>query len=312
MKRKMISIASIACVVALVTFVAPVRSVALDILSIFRVNNLKTITITMQDLQEGMQNMQALQATFANEIETGDHQSPIDVPDMAAPNHYTLTDEDDFNGFNVNLPKAWKDKTVSMMATEAATVPFTVNTDVSNDILAKLGSSVRLGDMGELSVSIPAAFVAEYEDVTFGATQMPLLTGASADKQALRDALLSLPQMPTNLRNQLAAIDADTRDVYLPVLVGVGREVDIGGNTGYLYSLSDVKAFGASLPQDFFAAFGEENAAIANYEMKTKLENNEAHPDNVSALIWTKNGVLYTLVADKTDGELTALAKSVH
>jgi len=174
-----------------------------------------------------------------------------------------------------------------------------LDTAVINDLLYRMGASKTVDESlngATFTLTTPPAFAAEYQDVALFATQRPY-TDAPADVvSALKSALLSVPFIPEKLGAQLMTVDPAGHDVYLPVVEGLGRETDLGGVTGYIYTGSDLSEVLAALP---LPADGD---GILS----------ELRDENASLLTWTKGGVLYCLAGDKTDSELTQLARSVY
>ena len=341
MKRKMVIMASLALGLALITFVKPVQTLALDTLSIFRVNDVKTIEITIADLQEGMQKISNLKEEFKGK--KFEHTSPINV--VSKPQHEVtkLKEAAEFKAFRLRLPRELASETPEISAIKSGKMTFTLNVDVSNELLKAVKSpkqlSSSLNDV-EMSMISSAAAVAKYDDVLFLATQKSYLEAPQAAKKELRDVMLGLPFIPSNLRQQLAEIEEDSSDIYLPVLVGFGRQVDLGGKNGYIYTVSDLKGFTEAIPQDMIAPgshsqsleglkgksheeamdemsrkliskYGEEKFAALKEAHKMAIEE-MPNMENASVLIWTKDGNLYGLMGNKTDAELAKIARSVR
>ncbi|SDG18470.1 hypothetical protein [Desulfosporosinus hippei] len=341
MKRKIFTFASLALVAGLITFVNPVKTLALDALSIFRVNDVKTIEITMADLQEGMQTISNLKEDFkGKEFE---HKSLLNL--ISEPKHEVtkLNSAGEFDAFKLRLPSELASQTPEISALDSREMKFTLDVDASNELLKLLHSPKQLSSSlngVEMSMVSSAAAFAKYEDVLFLATQKSYLDAPQAAKEELRDVMLNLPLIPTNLRQQLAEIDEGSSDIYLPVLVGFGREVDLGGKKGYIYTLSDLKGLTETIPQDMtvtgshstsleglngrshealmdemsktmISKYGEEKFAALK-EAHTMAMEEMSNMDNASVLIWTKDGNLYGLIGNKTDAELAEIARSVR
>jgi hypothetical protein len=341
MKRKMSILASGVLVLALITFVKPVQTLALDALSIFRVNDVKTIQITIADLQEGMQTLTNLKEDLKGK--TLEHNSLIHV--VSQPQHEVtkLKEAEEFEAFKLRLPRELAAQKPEISAMNSSKMTFTLDVAASNELLKALRSpkqlSSNLKDV-EMSMVSSAAAYAKYDDVLFLATQKSYLEAPQAAKKELRDVMLNLPLIPTNLRQQLAEIKEDSSDIYLPILVGLGRKVDLGAEKGYIYTLSDLKGLTETIPQDMktpeshsqsleglkgksheasmdemskkmISKYGEEKFAALKeaHQMATKEMPNM---ENASVLIWTKDGNLYGLIGNKTDAELAKIAKSVR
>lgn len=335
MKRKLIVPVSLVLVLALVAFVKPVQTLALDFLSVFRVSDLQTIKITVADLEEGRQTIADLKEEFKGKEKAVEHRSLVNI--VSQPRHEVkkLTEAEEFTAFKLRLPRELASQKPEISALDSDKMKFTLNVDACNQLLAALNSPKQLsGNLNhvELTMISSASAYVKYDDLLFSATQKSYLDAPEAAKNELRGVILDLPAIPQNIRQQLAEIETDSSDIYLPVLVGFGKEVDLGGKTGYIYTLADLKALMETFPQntaEFGTALESHEAAMA--ETKENLIDKygkedlaafaEAHkkaieemPDceNVSVLIWTKDGVLYSLMGDKTDTELAKIARSVR
>ena len=325
MKRKLFIYAPLVIVLGLLAFVKPIQTFALDALSIFRVNDVKTLEITIADLQEGAQNFSAIKDKAIEKEHS--HKSLINVLTQEKPEIMTLATAKDFKAFRLKLPKELESQTPKISALAPHSIKFTLNTEASNDVLKTLESPALLPSSlnnVEMSMNLPAAAFAKYEEVLFFATQKPALEAPNMTKEELKALMLQIPLIPNNIRQQLAEIDLNSNDIYLPVLIGVGREVDLGGRIGYIYTMSDLKGFTKTLPSDFItqdkemkhetkhqAKLSEERLASMK-EMHEKYKQDMPNLENASVLIWTKDGVIYSLVGNKTDAELSKIARSVH
>ncbi|OEH84506.1 hypothetical protein BHU72_09890 [Desulfuribacillus stibiiarsenatis] len=342
MKRKFVISTSIALVMALVMFVQPVQTLALDFLSIFRVNDVKSIKITLADLEEGMQTISNLKKSFdGKEFE---HKPLINVVSKSEHEVSKLTDADDFDAFKLRLPRDLESEKPEITAVGSVSTTFTIDVDASNEVLRMLNSSKQLSDNlrnVELTMVSSDSAYAKYEELLFFATQKSYLDAPKALKDELHNVMTNLPIIPTNIRQQLAKIEQDSSDIYLPVLVGFGREVDLGANNGYIYTLADFKALNETMSKNMVAPESH-NTAIDSLtgnkshkasidEMKQKFMSKhdeqelvamkEAHEkaiqempnlENASVLIWTKDGIMYGMIGNKTDAELTKIARSVR
>ncbi|MBC2723466.1 MAG: hypothetical protein HGJ97_12425, partial [Desulfosporosinus sp.] len=333
-------VASLALVLGLITFVKPVQTLALDTLSIFRVTDVKTIQITIADLQEGMQTISKLKEESKGK--TFEHNSLINV--VSQPQHEVkkLNQAKEFDAFKLRLPRELDSQTPEISAMDSSKMTFTLNVDAFNELLKGVNSPKQLSsDLQnvEMSMVSSAAAFAKYNDVLFLATQKSYLEAPQTAKNELRDVMLNFPLIPASLRQQLAEIDEDSSDIYLPVLVGFGREVDLGGKNGYIYTLSDLKGLSETIPADMTSGLAhtksleitDESHKASMDEMSEKLISKygeekfaamkEAHKiameemptmENASVLIWTKDGNLYGLIGNKTDAELAKIARSVR
>ncbi len=292
--RKQLILLCAVTVVACMVLIPPVRAAAVSALSIFRVAETKIIKITVNDLQSLM--------TFIDQAEeaqdTDVSESALSgLLEKAASGFKEISGVDDFTDFQFDLPTALKDETPALYAAGSQTQTITVDTDKINAELHRLGAAVPLDsapDGADVAVSTPPAIIAEYADVVLLATQTVFIDDPSGIMDAIKVSLLSIPAISDDLHAQLQAIDPETRDIYLPVIEGLGRETRLGGTTGYLYTTADLAQVLGKLP-DF-----------ADDAHLTQLQD-----ENTSVLIWTHNGTLYCLAGQLSDSELSRIARSI-
>ena len=294
-KKKFVILGAVAVMVCAI-FIPQVRAAAESALSIFRVRDTRTIRISVNDLGDML--------TFINDkkmaVQQGDDMEEIlsQIIKNAEPEVKTLSDVRDFKAFPFSLPAALKDETPALSAVDSQAASVILDTEKLNAALTGLDAAALLDSSlngTEITVNTPPAIMAEYEDVQLAATQTVYIDAPAAAMNSLRSSFLSIPAIPDGLRTQLAAIDPDTRDVYLPVIEGLGRETDLGGTTGYVYSSGDLAQVMGMLP------------GFADDAHLTQLQN-----ENAAVLIWVKNGVLYCLAGEMSDSALSQIARSVR
>lgn len=286
MKKKIISAVAIVAVLALTMTIPQVQAFAVSALSVFRVGDAKTITITIDDIAQ-MSELAKEYVQSGKDEQAGYTQGEYEKAPSDKPGYKTLTDISEFTAFRVNLPRDLKDQQPELFAT---------------DVIKK---SIEMQNGESASVSLSPILAAKYENVIFLATQGMNSDVSSEAKQEMWQKLLSAPIWTENIRSQLAAIDPDTKDIYLPVVTGISREADLGGTTGYLYAVSDMQSIMSALPAELTADLQGKMSEYASAD-------GQQAPDNAGAIIWTKNGVLYALAGDLSDSELTAIARSVR
>ena len=297
--RKYLSAAIVIVIAAIIITVQPIRAFTTDVLSIFRVNQVKSINITVPDIEELVNNINDLKNNFAQDKTSGfgKKQNPVRIlTEKQKPEIVSLENASDFKAFSFKLPTALKNEKPEIKMLEGQKISFSINAQTANRMLMAISAGALLPEdisLAEFTVESNAMVVAEYDNVILYAGQMPVLTTENKmHKNALRNCIINLPLIPENIREQIAAIPEDSRDIYLPVLVGFGRAANIkGGNTGYIYSADSLKSLLTS-----FVPQGEQTEKI---------------PDDASVLIWSADGVLYALAGKLSDAELINIAGSI-
>lgn len=295
MFKKRFVIPIIAAVIACTVMIPPVRAAAVSVLSIFRVADTKTITISVKDLQDMLAFVEDHNTAIPEDPELQLLPRLIEKVESEV---RSLSGVSDFTAFPFSLPPALKDETPALYAVGSQAVSIVLDTDKINTELSALGAAVLLDSSlngTAVTVSSPPAVMAEYDDVILGATQTISIDAPENALNSLYKSLLSIPAIPDNLRAQLAAISPKTRDVYLPVIEGLGRETSLGGTTGYVYSTG-----GLAQVLDMLPGFADD------------AQLQELRDENVSVLIWVKGGVLYVLAGAMSDSELSQIARSIR
>jgi hypothetical protein len=277
-----------------VIFIPPVRAAAESALSIFRVTDTKTITISIGDLQALLDD-----AITLEEPDTAEFEALVqEFMEKAESQVQSLSDAHEFEAFPVKLPDALKDETPALYALDAQEQTVTLDTEKINGTLTRLGASALVDSSWSgtaVTIKTPPVFFADYGDVALAITENIFVDAPDAVLSNLKSAFLSLPAIPENLRAQLSPIDPKTHDIYLPVVEGLGRETDLGGTTGYIYSTADLADVLGMLP---------------DFADRTHLS--ELQDENASVLVWAKNGALYVLAGQLSDSELSQIARSVR
>lgn len=281
MKKKRIIPLALVCALVLTLCIPQVNAFAMDMLSNFRVAEAKTITITLDDISQMSAYAQQQAAEFAGAEDSWDTEDfdAADVQDHAETVPQPLESISDFTAFSAGLPESLDSETMELYALEQQERTFT------------------LEDGSEVTVASSPMLLAKYDNAVFMATQGFSDNLTAQQKADLKEKLISLPFLTDNIRSQLQEIDPETKDIYLPVVPGVSREASIGGTTGYLYGMNELRGVAGALPE----GFSEELEDADTEEL-----------ENVNLLIWTKDGVLYMLCGDMPESELIAAAGSVR
>lgn len=359
MKKKVVIPIVAVVAAAILLFATPVQNFVVQAMSLFRVGEVKTIEIAMSDIEELMGNLKEMQSSYESKelvIPEGfTHGKMVEVISYEYSEPTELASAKDFTGFEFNLPSEFDGQTPKMYGSNVTSVTFKLNVDEMNKMLELTGHPAVFPASAngvEMTLNIPAAATAYYEGAVFMATQKPVLDAPKEVKQDLKEMIVSSPLLPANLAAQLAEIPVDSNDVYLPVLVGIGREVDLGQAVGYVYSVKDVKSFAESvspkMPADMtseqqqgegtemsasLTALIEQHKAMMTPEELQTLETKHVEakakydemiankeqikaemPDmeNASVLVWTQDGVIYAVAGNMTDEELVEVARSVN
>ena len=283
MKKKRLITLLIVCVLIVSLCIPQVNALAMNALSGFRVGQAKTITITLDDISQMAAYAQDHAETYPdNELpDDWENYHTEDEKDFKEIDPREIECISEFTAFDAKLPRDLEEKPVKLYAVD------------------KMEQSMTLEDGSEVSVAMSPMLLAEYEDskVMFAATQGMSDSLSDEQKAELHEKILSLPFLTENIRSQLADIDPATKDIYLPVISGISREADLGGTTGYLYGMNELRGMMGAMPEEFAEEFNEADTSEV---------------ENINLLIWTEDGVLYMLYGDMPETELTAIARSVR
>lgn len=298
MKRNRIAILAVVAALSGSLLVPSVQAAAESALSVFRVSEAKTITISAVDIQD-LASYAKQAGTGAKSDKAAEGTGPKASGDLlkALESKATpLANAKDFTAFPLSLPRS-DAGTPKLYSVASASETFTLDTAEINAELAKLKANPISGSYNgtRVTVNTPPAAIAAYGDFTLIETQGAYVDAPGNAVGALWHTFTSLPMIPSDLSSQLAAVDPTSRDVYLPVIEGFGRETDLGVTTGYLYSAKDLAQVAASVP------------GLGAADAVAKLQN-----ENASALIWAKNGVLYVLAGNQSDSKLSQIARSIR
>lgn len=306
MKKAIITIGAVA-LAGSILLVSPIRSLAVSALSVFRVDNAKTIEISLTDIEE----LVDFSANFSKTHEKGS--SNITEAEMKAfaklqkanntekPQVQTLNNVHEFDAFDVSLPEALETQQADLQMLPSQTKSLTIDTKLMNKMAKEIGLTKTLDeayDKETLSITTSPTLMAKYENLAFVATQGYQLDSPGELAEDLRDMLLTIPGLPENLRSQLAEIDISGNSIYLPVVMGVGREVNLGSNTGYIYASTDMSNLAGTLSEKFAT-----EASVHGEEIAPEGEMN--------TIIWVDDNILYALAGSVSEDELANIARSV-
>lgn len=220
----------------------PVRTFAGNMLDVFRVEKVKTITLSQEDIAS----MEKAVREGAGQIDLADF-GQVEFSGKRGREAVSLDEARAAADFRlqmpVSLPASYSLRELySAPANEAA---FTLNTENANNVLRSLGSTSFLpaGLNGKtFTFRMPAVVEAVFagpdgNSIVLAQGRSPeLLVPDGADVGAVREALLSLPFLPENLRSQLASIDDWQHTFLVPDLEGSSSEVSVAGVQGVYFN----------------------------------------------------------------------------
>lgn len=259
-----------------------VRAAAGELLSIFRVEKVQTVDISPAD-------MERIERALREGAGTVDLSNLGKIEFIGKPSKrlVTLQEATEAVDFQLKLPAALPEgyKLQSLEADSVEKMNFTLDTDKANAVLKGLGSQKLLpAELNGKTFSVikPVIITAKYEgsgsSIILSQARSPeLITPDAASSLAIRDALLALPFLPNNLRNQLAAIDDWQHTFPIPNIKGSSQDVRVAGTQGVFITGSS-----------------------------GNTQNNLYYN-----LIWQQNGVVYALSGDFTVEQALRIADSL-
>jgi len=269
--KKSLTAAALIAVLAVCFSFSPVRSFAGNLLTVFRVERMQTITVSPEDIAQ----LQEVFEKGAGGVDIGNLGRFEVAGGQEATRNVTPDSAQKAVDFPVRLPadlRGYKEPALSV--SPETTVSITLDTAKANQLLRSLGSAQLLPEAlngRTFTVKIPRAVIAEYYPVKddqpgglfIAQSRSPELTvPEGVDMAALRDALLSIPALPENLRRQLAAVTDWQHTVLIPNIGGSSTEVAVNGTTGVYI---------------------------------TPGSSGKYVPEETNTLIWQKDGVIYCI-----------------
>lgn len=232
-----------AAVLALAVFLswAPGRSLAAQFLSIFRMEKIRVVRITPED----MARLQEIFNGRGGEVDIRNFgrvevKRPAEGRVKADPSQIEA-----LSGLKLDPPVTLAGRErVAVSIEQAPAVTFTPDVENLNSYLKKHGGvPLPAGLAGKsFTLSIPPLVRVDYGQPGEGFTllaarDLTIDAPAGVDLVALRQALLSLPSLPDNLRRQLAAIDDWQHTLPVPEIQGMAvREITVNGSQGVYFS----------------------------------------------------------------------------
>lgn len=294
------AVAMVALLLLTTAFVAtPMRSLADDLLNRFQVEKFEAITVNMEQFTEFGLGI-ALQALTADQealMSAVDGLAEVETTFDKEDPHSNATQlesmdeiQDAFGDFRApgNLPEGFDNEPV-ILVTEAVSASITVDTASANTIVQELNLPITsLPDATEapemvFELNLPQALIMHYRsdlDGDLAVVQMEsptLITPDSVDMNALREELLMLPGLPSDLVSQLRSIENWENTLVVPVPEGAEtRDVTVDGEAGLLLEAGEFDG--------------------SDWGLELELEG------DASVVMWHDDGKLY-VVAGSIDGD---------
>lgn len=219
----------------------PVREAVADLLVVFRAEKITTVSITTNDLQR-------IQSTLKHGGRTIylEQFGKVQVSEKIELRPTTLAEAQRLVDFTVKTPGTLPPglPQLKMFYVNDSTASFTLKVNNVNSLLASLGSQTLLPqelDGKTFTISLPAAVVyrsavnGSRPELTIVQSRSPELgVPDGVDLSQVRQALLSLPVLPEDLRRQLTAIEDWQSTVVIPDVDGSTRSVTVQGVKGVL------------------------------------------------------------------------------
>lgn len=269
--KKLVAAAAMAAVMFTAFSFPAVRSMASEFLTIFRVESVKTINISHADIQE-------LERAFQEGAGKVDIENfgKIEVTGKQESVAVTRAEAAGAVDFEVKLPRPEGYGEPELHKITGHTVKLTLDVDNINAMLQALGSTRVLPaelDGQSFSMNVPTGIMATYDNsngklFVAQARSPEIKTSSGVDVKVIRDALLSIPALPDNLRKQLLAVNDWKHTLPIPNVDGSSREVAVNGTTGVFITAGD-----------------------GDGEQRTR------------SLVWQQNGVIYMVAGAGLDLE---------
>jgi hypothetical protein len=271
---------------------SPIRSVASDILSVFRVNKIDTINISLADMSKirtAMERSGDVSIRNFGAISTeGERTTRLVSVDEATKGV----------GFQVMVPKGIGDP--SILLSSASSITVTPKVASVNEFLKSLGGTKMLpADLGNKSftLEIPASVsvnstTADGKRVSIYESHGPQITAPSGvDVNEIRDALLDLPIVPDDIKNQIRGVNDWQHTVLIPNIEGSSEKVSIGGIEGVFVT--------PTVNKGGHGAYGGRGGS-------------EQMDSDSKLLVWQNDGVIFGIAGDFTKDEAISIASTMR
>lgn len=220
---------------------APGRSLAAQFLNLFRMEKIQVVKITPGDMAE-------LEKLMAGQSGQADIKNFGQV-EVTAPKESTVTvkpaEVEGLTGLKLDLPSSLAGrKRGSIQVQQNPTIAITPDVEKLNSYLKKHGGTLLPEGLAgkTFTIKIPPLVKADYQGqggafTLYAAPDLTIDVPAGVDMMALRRALLDLPFLPANIRQQLAAITDWQHTLPIPETEGMRpREITVNGDQGVYFA----------------------------------------------------------------------------
>lgn len=260
--KKAVAGVAAALLISSAIWVAPVRNAAADFLNIFRVSKFKTVTLTSEDLDKIQQQLQEkglkdidLKQYGRIKVEGGELRKEYKLEDGSSQDRVLNSIKDDL-GMDITLPKVPDGfMLANIQVADPASITMTPNVKELNQLISTFGGTKFLPEAindKTFEISTKSHVRLYYNSaikrgnitqwLTIEETQLPdIHVPDDADLEAVRDAVVSLPFIPEDIRQQLVDIK-DWKNT-LPVPVGEDthtKDITVNGNQGVFISCEHI------------------------------------------------------------------------
>ncbi|AFK85937.1 MULTISPECIES: DUF2275 domain-containing protein [Thermoanaerobacterium] len=252
--KKYIASAAAAAVITASIALPPVQKAEAEILSLFRLNNFKAVTITPGDLLD-------IKSKFYqagnNEIDLKQYGDIKVIGDYGTSKEFNKNDLNEIKsyvGYNFKIPQDVNGNNMSnsIYVQKGQTVEFKLNVDKINNLIKTFGGNELLPEnLNEksfkivLSNRVHISFTDKNEadspkNISYGLDIMKtpeIIVPDGVDIDAVRDAIINMPFIPDDIRNQIASIKDWKSTIPVPITdKDTAKNITINGNDGIVVS----------------------------------------------------------------------------
>lgn len=236
--HKLVTAACLTLVLLVCVTVQPIRAAISSALTIFRVEKIKGISLTMEDIQE-IQDQINRKNPDINIDQLGRMQMSGGETRQSSLSEAAIPDD-----FKLLVPKSLIGSESEVTQVDPARVEFTLKADAVNELMKSFGATKLLPESidgktvaVDMARQVNIVWQTDQGFIQLTETAKPSLeVPADVDVDQIHDALLELPILPDNLKNQLMGITDWKNTLYIPVVGEISEEVTINGQTAWIYS----------------------------------------------------------------------------